>query len=135
MSEECQSRYVVRIPDAPSDQWESYDCIQDHGVSPFVPGVIHNDGSCTQWVEIGHQAHTVLELRDEQDTLKMLRETLCRAQAAIHAENEKYAPWETDPGDLARFQRLIDEIDRQRPLGQDGEHGDRHTPTCGCDDV
>lgn len=55
------------------------------------------------------------------DSLKMLRETLCVAQSVL-----RYAP------DRDRVQRMIDEIDRQRPLGPDGKHGDRHTPTCGC---
>jgi hypothetical protein len=66
------------------------------------------------------------------DSSKMLRETLCSAQAAIGArpfdEHRKRA-------DLDRLQRLINECDRHRPLGVDGKHGDRHTPTCGCDTV
>jgi hypothetical protein len=28
---------------------------------------------------------------------------------------------------------IINEIDRQRPLGPDGTHGERHTETCGCE--
>lgn len=75
-----------------------------------------------------------LILGDRRDSLKALRETLSRAQSAIHAQQEKYAPWETDAADLERMDRLIAEIDRQRPLGADGKHSDLHTPTCGCED-
>lgn len=62
-------------------------------------------------------------------TPKMLRETLCVAQQRIHAVD--------DPRNIehsARLQRLIDEIDQMRPLGPDGKHNNRHTPTCGCPD-
>lgn len=63
------------------------------------------------------------------DGPKMLRETICVAQAAI---GQQY------PNDLRlrehlnRLQRLADECDRKRPLGSDGKHGNRHTPECGC---
>jgi len=55
--------------------------------------------------------------------LRRLREALCRA--------------ETGSGALHRavLGSLIDEIDRHRPLGPDGTHGDRHTATCGCEDA
>ena len=65
------------------------------------------------------------------DGPKMLRETLCMAQAAI-GETFRLAPRAREH--LDRLQRLIDECDRHRPIGNDGKHGDRHTPTCGCDD-
>lgn len=66
------------------------------------------------------------------DGPKMLRETLCVAQAVIihdmpHAERKLEH--------LNRLQRLIDECDRHRPIGPNGKHGDWHTTTCGCDDV
>lgn len=59
----------------------------------------------------------------------MLRETLCEAQALI-------IQWMPDGHEhhVKRIQALIDEVDRHRPLGQDGKHGDRHTETCGCED-
>lgn len=64
------------------------------------------------------------------DGPKMLRETLCVAQAAVIRQV-------TDQGrraeHVARIGRLITECDRHRPIGVDGKHGDRHTPTCGCD--
>lgn len=63
--------------------------------------------------------------------LKATREALCVAQAWLGGVH--------DNGEAARaittIQHLIDDIDRQRPLGPDGMHGDRHTPTCGCEDV
>lgn len=66
------------------------------------------------------------------DGPKMLRETLCVAQARIGNSP-------LDEGrkreHIARLQRLIDACDAHRPLGPDGKHGDRHTPTCGCQDL
>ena len=64
------------------------------------------------------------------DTPKMLRETLCVAQTRIGASG-------LDAGrtreHVDRLQRLIDACDAHRPIGPDGKHGDRHTPTCGCE--
>lgn len=78
----------------------------------------------------------VIHLGD--DTLKMLRETLCVALFAL----ERGLRTSTATRDTLqrltvhrdRLQRLVDDIDRQRPLGPDGTHGDRHTETCGCED-
>lgn len=72
---------------------------------------------------------TELHLDDPRDTLKMLRETLCAAQSALLRSDtgRQAANLHSD-----RLERIIAEIDRQRPLGADGKHGDRHTPTCGC---
>ena len=57
----------------------------------------------------------------------MLRETLCVAQTALGL-----LPYDaTEHRD--RIGRIVDEIDRQRPLGPDGKHGSRHTDTCGCE--
>lgn len=84
---------------------------------------------------------TTIHLGDE-DSLKSLRETLCVAQAALPIAYADAPLAETDAGAIERFGRqlahserlgrLIAEIDRQRPLGPDGQHGDRHTVTCGC---
>jgi len=64
----------------------------------------------------------------------MLRETLARAQSAIGAiAGEKWSLPEDD-ADLEHINMLIAEIDRHRPLGPDGKHGELHTPTCGCED-
>lgn len=63
------------------------------------------------------------------DGPKMLRETLCVAQSALGIT------YRTDlrmREHMARLQRLIAECDRHRPIGNDGKHGDLHTPTCGC---
>lgn len=70
-------------------------------------------------------------LHTDHDTIKMLRETLCVAQACVN-RSPYDAGRRREHAD--RLQRLIDDCDRQRPLGSDGKHGDRHTPTCGCDD-
>jgi hypothetical protein len=68
------------------------------------------------------------------DSPKMLRETLCVAQAGI---NELIRRGQKSAGasmgsHLERLQRLIEECDRKRPVGPDGKHGDRHTSECGC---
>lgn len=64
------------------------------------------------------------------DSLKMIRETLCVAQTHV---NLHVADTDRRQEHSDRLQRLIDDIDRQRPGGPDGKHGDRHTDTCGCD--
>ena len=64
------------------------------------------------------------------DTLKMLRETFCVAQTWIGQAPTGGRNLEH----IERLQRLIDDVDRQRPLGPNGKHGDRHTATCGCED-
>jgi hypothetical protein len=65
------------------------------------------------------------------DSLKMLRETLCVAQTDINRSGrfDEEARAHAD-----RLGRLIDEIDRQRPLASNGKHGNLHTATCGCED-
>lgn len=70
---------------------------------------------------------TELRLTDQRDTLKMLRETLCLAQQYLDSSPV------IDETHGERIQRIINEIDRQRPLGPDGKHGNRHTETCGCE--
>lgn len=62
------------------------------------------------------------------DDVKMLRETLARAQAAFARRAEQAAG-----ADIDRVQGLIDQLDVHRPLSADGKHGDRHTATCGCE--
>lgn len=52
---------------------------------------------------------------------KMLREHLCQQQT--------FAP---DRFTRSEMQRLIDVLDLHRPLGSNGKHDGRHTPTCGC---
>lgn len=68
-----------------------------------------------------------LFLTDPQDTLKMLRETFCASQQALGEALD-------NPRHIERLGRLIAEIDRQRPLGPNGKHGNLHTPFCGCED-
>ena len=64
------------------------------------------------------------------DGPKMLRETLCVAASRIPRVADS-----RNAEHLARLQRLIDACDVLRPLGPDGKHGDRHTATCGCEDL
>lgn len=64
------------------------------------------------------------------DSLKMIRETFCVAQLWINQSPSGSRKQEHSQ----RLGRLIDDIDRQRPLGPNGSHGSLHTPTCGCDD-
>lgn len=66
------------------------------------------------------------------DHLKTVREALCVAQAAIGNFPNRPSNW---PQHIPHLQRLIDDIDRQRPIGTDGKHGNLHTPTCQCEDV
>lgn len=68
---------------------------------------------------------------------KMLMETIGVVQAAFTVLGQQ-RPGYTAGGALdvhrARLQHLADECQRMRPVGPDGKHGDRHTPTCGCVD-
>lgn len=64
------------------------------------------------------------------DSIKMIRETLCLAQAAF-----SLAFANDTTHHRLRLQRMIDDCDRQRPLQSNGKHGDHlHTKTCGCED-
>lgn len=65
--------------------------------------------------------------------LKATREALCAAQSALGQLGQRHADG-VNSGQLGRLQALIDQIDAHRPLGVDGKHGNRHTPTCGCED-
>lgn len=69
----------------------------------------------------------MLHLRSTKDTPKMLRETVAYAQTYLPLTPE-------GQGHRDRLGRIAEEIDRMRPLGPNGKHGDRHTPVCGCDD-
>lgn len=64
------------------------------------------------------------------DSLKATREALCLAQTALGTEG--YGGWRYQASSEL-IQRVINEIDRQRPLGPDGKHGELHTETCGCE--
>lgn len=63
------------------------------------------------------------------DSIKSLRETFCVAQTHVGLSGVLNAEHHVQV-----LQRLVDDCDRQRPLGQDGVHGDLHTATCGCED-
>lgn len=75
---------------------------------------------------------TAINLPD--DGPKAIRETLAFAQTLC--TTEAAAAREYTAPTLAHvrlLQRMMDECDRHRPLGPDGKHGNRHTPTCGCE--
>jgi hypothetical protein len=61
---------------------------------------------------------------------KALREALCVAQGAMLREPHT----SLTEGQSKRISDLIRQIDMHRPIGSDGKHGNRHTPTCGCED-
>lgn len=71
----------------------------------------------------------------EASELKMLRETLAEAQASVRTDDQSPQTYRDRLVHVDRLQALIDQIDLHRPLGPDGKHGDRHTPTCGCEDA
>ena len=64
-------------------------------------------------------------------TIKTIGEALSYAECAL-------LNFYRDNGQRAMYARviadLLADIERQRPTGPDGKHGDRHTPTCGCAD-
>lgn len=74
-------------------------------------------------------AHLAIPAKD----LKMLRESLCTLTTAA-----RYLPADKSgsvkAGKLSYIDKLTKEIDRHRPLGSNGKHGNLHTPTCGCED-
>lgn len=67
---------------------------------------------------------------------KMLLETLCVVESALHAL-ERERPGFNAGGNieshLERIRLIMDECDRKRPTGPDGKHGNLHTPECGCE--
>lgn len=65
---------------------------------------------------------------------KMVREALCFAERAV-ARSVPEVPTAQANITGQVLADLIRECDRNRPLGPDGTHGDRHTLTCGCEDV
>lgn len=66
----------------------------------------------------------------EVDSVKMVREALALAEAAMSNTYIRIAD-----SQKRRVAKLIGEMDKHRPLGPGGKHGDRHTETCGCEDA
>lgn len=66
------------------------------------------------------------------ESLKGVREALCRVQVLMGAVAHPDVMQALK--DSTTINHLIEGIDAQRPLGDDGTHGDNHTPTCGCED-
>lgn len=67
-------------------------------------------------------------LRVDSGDLKMLREALCVAEGYL-LHSKQYSSGAKHLGTLIR------EIDKHRPLGSNGKHGNLHTSTCGCEDT
>lgn len=70
---------------------------------------------------------SVASLQIKSKDLKMMREALCLAQWAM-----RHASFNIADSSINHVQTLINEIDKHRPVGTDGKHGNNHTPTCGC---
>jgi hypothetical protein len=64
-----------------------------------------------------------LHVRDRD--LKSLHEALCLAQFKLGGDSYR----------VKMLGRLLTEVERHRPLGSNGKHGNLHTRTCGCEDV
>lgn len=74
----------------------------------------------------GQVAHLVIDWT----TPKALREALCLAQTALGLHPAASQAWTA----IRHLGALAAQIDVHRPPGPDCKHGDRHTPTCGCED-
>ena len=120
--EDCGATLGIRYPSAPSDEWGSATCIQQHDADPDADGTIHDSGDGWKWMLLDGFKEVAPLVIPSAD-LKALREALCRAQGG-----------RLTPEDSDRLSEIITEIDRHRPLGPDGKHDDLHTPTCGCED-
>jgi hypothetical protein len=64
---------------------------------------------------------------------KGTREALCAAQSALNEHARRGMDIRQVPIWTRDIQDLINEIDKLRPLGSDGKHGERHTAYCGCE--
>lgn len=64
-------------------------------------------------------------------SIKTIGEALSFAECAVlnfYPDTAQRAHYARVLGDL------LADVARQRPTGNDGKHGERHTPTCGCED-
>jgi hypothetical protein len=68
-----------------------------------------------------------MKIHIDVKSVKMMRETLCIAQTEVGN-----SPVNWSKSTMNRLGELIEELDKHRPLGPDGKHGDLHTETCGC---
>lgn len=99
------------------------------GVILLVLAVVVALGFLAFVVEVDRTAPVeVVDLTECDVSLKMLREALCIAQADLDDRLDGRR------GTSLRLQKLINLIDRHRPLDADGRHGNLHTATCGCED-
>lgn len=70
-----------------------------------------------------------MKIEIEVDSVKMMGEALRLAEAAMYNTHINIAD-----SQKRRVYGLIKELDKHRPLGPDGKHGNLHTETCGCED-
>lgn len=87
---------------------------------------IDEDSKASIRLEVAHRGAACIAINPA--ALKSLRETLCVAQTALGGYGDDVIEHRD------RLGQIIDGIDRHRPLGPDGKHGDLHTDTCGCED-
>ncbi|KZM34530.1 hypothetical protein [Oerskovia enterophila] len=106
-------QWVVRHPDGAFT-------VQDDAPAP-APDV-RREG-------VAKEVMSMAALTVPPDGVKMLRETLARAQAAL-ARRPMSTSVRTD---INRLGDLIRQCDAHRPFGPDGKLDDRHTTTCGCE--
>lgn len=130
---------VIRIPDG-----EIHEMIYDRdyahdwadqlavAIAPYEVLGEHSSRNHV-WFNALEYAARVRSIRTP-DSLKSVRETLCVAQSAMH-ELDRHNSAQIRKDHYDRIERLLEDIDRQRPLGSNGKHGSLHTPTCGCEDI
>lgn len=91
--------------------------------------------NAAQWMKVwdGRAETVTTSVITSSHTLKMVREALCFMRSEADGDP---VPTGSQVEMYDRIlQDLIADIDRQRPLGPDGKHGDRHTALCQCEDV
>jgi hypothetical protein len=66
-------------------------------------------------------------------TPKAMHEALCAAQSALGERARSGVDVQRVPRWVASLGVLAAEIERVRPTGPNGKHGDLHTPSCGCE--
>ena len=98
-----------------------YDMIEDELLTDLVSEYISSRGESSQvHTSVLHSSHSI----------KTLGEALSYAETTIltfYADTTQGAHYASVIAELLR------DVERQRPVGRDGKHGDRHTDSCGCE--
>lgn len=98
-------------------------------------------GSLEWWRVWDERVNTITHsVITSNDSLKMIREAICFVQSTMELVDrvpDADLSFPTEQRDKYQriLQGLVADIDRQRPLGRDGKHGNRHTAYCQCPDV